>query len=658
MADLIEILERLGLRDYYSAMHENGFETWERVQDISEDDLQQLGFKLGHRRALQREIATFRGLHTSLSLAPEPITGSDTLSALECSCAQRSTARTREGKRKYRRHPQLDSRAPKKPKTAYVNFADYLRIDPAIRSLSFVDIAKEVGRQWQNLSPDSKRKWESKAARAAQEYEVQMDDYKKTTSYRNYKAYLEDFRAQQAREKVGGKESGVRLETPSCLDHHRGSSMSSPGSPVSLASSVSPGINDENCLNSLRTALGKLAPLSGGMLAAGAQPYHARNLPSEAVMRRAMYAFIVGTGSLIYMWSFAQADELLDRLYRPVFEPDPMTTAECFIIAAMGSHYDLEHFSDDVRKALYVSSTFQLEQGVAKVDYLRTMRLLLTLSFHSMLEKHMSARYLISAGLQIGRSQFSRLHSYAHDIQNDSWRRISSVSCVDPIHINEAIRTQASSIGLIAAEVAKIMADPTMITRGNVMALAERLGAWRSQLPLIGEQVECSTYIIYLGALILLYRQSLIAASQVQSSKDSYRCTLDLSLKEIQNYREECVIAARQIARILGLIDFDGTLTKRCWLIIYWFFTACIVPLFSAVSKMLDGTQEGIAEDLTYANGCLETLQDCRGYEPVAERYIQPLLPIYESLRSVHSRTIGRAKPAYFPFYSLQIRRN
>jgi hypothetical protein len=71
---------------------------------------------------------------------------------------------------------------------------------------------------------------------------------------------------------------------------------------------------------------------------------------------------------------------------------------------------------------------------------------------------------------------------------------------------------------------------------------------------------------MYLGALVLLYRQLLVAAAQVRLHQDQ-SWTFDLSLEETQKYRDECVIAAQQMARILGLISFDGTLTKRCWLI-------------------------------------------------------------------------------------------
>ncbi|PVH81129.1 hypothetical protein DL98DRAFT_531583 [Cadophora sp. DSE1049] len=44
-----------------SGLFEAGFETWEILKDITERDMQAIGMKLGHRRRLQREIATSRG---------------------------------------------------------------------------------------------------------------------------------------------------------------------------------------------------------------------------------------------------------------------------------------------------------------------------------------------------------------------------------------------------------------------------------------------------------------------------------------------------------------------------------------------------------------------------------------------------------------------
>lgn len=120
MPDLPDVLERLGLAEYFQVLSENGFHSWETVVDITEEDLTALNFKLGHRRALQREIATFRGVPSSLSLDLESMSTEPTTlstSALETLARQTSTPPPRE-KRRYRRHPRPDNNAPKKPKTA------------------------------------------------------------------------------------------------------------------------------------------------------------------------------------------------------------------------------------------------------------------------------------------------------------------------------------------------------------------------------------------------------------------------------------------------------------------------------------------------------------------------------------------------------------
>lgn len=118
--DLSEILNRLGLNSYAGILSEHGFYDWATVVDITEDDFSTLKFKLGHRRALQREIATFRGIPRTLSLNCEKSSSAPislSTSALETLTRQTSNPPSSE-KRRYRRHPRPDPSAPKKPKTA------------------------------------------------------------------------------------------------------------------------------------------------------------------------------------------------------------------------------------------------------------------------------------------------------------------------------------------------------------------------------------------------------------------------------------------------------------------------------------------------------------------------------------------------------------
>lgn len=279
-----------------------------------------------------------------------------------------------------------------------MNFADQLRTDPEVSQLSFVNIAREVGRRWQDLPAEQKRVWESNAARSMQEFEAQMDEYKKTDSWRKHQVYLNEFKVQQAQSSTGKRPNASRSTTDSS-NNTRVFSRASPtssDSPTSVSHhSFATGAEAEDCHNAMTLAFSELVTLRGEILNSGTRPYDAEHLPSEQLVKRAMYAFIRGTGSLVFMWTYEQADEMLDRIYRPQKPVDAMTLAECFSVAAMGAHYDMECFPDRIRKVLYASGTLHFHEQTARQDYLRTMRLLLSMSFYALLEKHLSARYLI-----------------------------------------------------------------------------------------------------------------------------------------------------------------------------------------------------------------------------------------------------------------------
>jgi hypothetical protein len=71
---------------------------------------------------------------------------------------------------------------------------------------------------------------------------------------------------------------------------------------------------------------------------------------------------------------------------------------------------------------------------------------------------------------------------------------------------------------------------------------------------------------MYLGALVLLYRQLLVASAEAQLIDGASSALNNISVEDIKVYRQECAVAAQNIARMLRLISFDGTLTKRCWI--------------------------------------------------------------------------------------------
>lgn len=71
---------------------------------------------------------------------------------------------------------------------------------------------------------------------------------------------------------------------------------------------------------------------------------------------------------------------------------------------------------------------------------------------------------------------------------------------------------------------------------------------------------------MYLGAVILIYRQLLVATAEGQLADGAVN-SLTFSGDDARRFRTECAIAGQTIARILRLIAFDGTLTRRCWIV-------------------------------------------------------------------------------------------
>lgn len=110
--------------------------------------------------------------------------------------------------------------------------------------------------------------------------------------------------------------------------------------------------------------------------------------------------------------------------------------------------------------------------------------------------------------------------------------------------------------------------------------LIGKLDCWQHELPpplqLIGlisgrdnlsppqARAMCMAHILYLGAVILLYRQLVVAADEDQQSG---QWTLGVDQKELHKYQAGFEMAAQQVARVLTVVDINGYCTLRCWLL-------------------------------------------------------------------------------------------
>lgn len=248
-SELEGVFKELGLSQYLDAFTEQGFDKWETILDIQESDLDALGVKLGHRRKLQRRIANARGIAPSISLADIRATLEDVKqngSRHDHGRWEGNPETNGVAKRKYRRHPKSDENAPERPPSAYVLFSNKMRDDLKSQNLTFTEIAKLVGENWQSLAPAERDIYETQANTAKDKYRRDMAEYKKTPQYRKYSQYLHDFKEKQARHnqtKAQGASKRTKME-PARLRHGSSSSSATPGT-ATMSSGTGSGSNSE-----------------------------------------------------------------------------------------------------------------------------------------------------------------------------------------------------------------------------------------------------------------------------------------------------------------------------------------------------------------------------------------------------------------------------
>jgi len=525
---LSEVLERLQLSQYLQVLNDNGFTTWETVLDITEEDLQELDFKLGHRRLLQREIATFRGHASYLALRSESTEGQSPQkeTPTESTCSdqvlpsgepQQRLVERRE-KRKYRWHPRPDENAPKRPKTAYVNFSDHLRNDPSISSLSFVEIAREVGRRWQGLDPDEKHKWEREAAHAMQKWEEQMEAYKRTSAYQMYQNYLEQFKktpGKATRQRGVASQAQESRSTTQTLDFH-----GSPNSARSASETTSPGYysspgRSDEVEHALEKAMAEINLVKQSYC--DIETYSPANPPPEERAGTGVSYFVLGTKSLIHTWRLEQVDEVLGRVYSRGAKPDHMSVAEVCATGSVGLLFTAERNPLPDMRVFYASAITNVDV-LAEPDSLRVARLLLNMAVCAIIEKQMVARYMVVAGLKLARWKYPQLSP--RDKTRGDWqgvyRSLIFVDCwlaytlglppertpadvdnalVAPgteVNLDVRIQHHATTVALLAADISHVISAGSLLSAHDIKLYADKLDSW--QPPLFHVSV-CATRI-------------------------------------------------------------------------------------------------------------------------------------------------------------------
>lgn len=78
-----------------------------------------------------------------------------------------------------------------------------MREDLKGHNLTFTEIAKLVGENWQGLPAGEKEAYESQANVAKEKYHRDLVEYKKTPEFKKYALYLQEFKEKQAKQNQG-----------------------------------------------------------------------------------------------------------------------------------------------------------------------------------------------------------------------------------------------------------------------------------------------------------------------------------------------------------------------------------------------------------------------------------------------------------------------
>jgi hypothetical protein len=209
-------LSHLGLREYFEALVSRGYDTWDNLTDISEETMAELGIRLGHRRKLQREIASYRGQpRTQPLLSPLAVNGElqDSEEELKSPYTGQDKLKTKteptQLKRRYRHHQRKDPHAPRRPSCDYVLFGNSLRQQLDVAHLSFVEISKLVGERWQRLSPEERVIWTSTAAEQKSRYLTELAEYQQSKEYQHYQDSLRIAETKQEKRALTGEVSST-----------------------------------------------------------------------------------------------------------------------------------------------------------------------------------------------------------------------------------------------------------------------------------------------------------------------------------------------------------------------------------------------------------------------------------------------------------------
>ncbi|KAH8898589.1 hypothetical protein GQ53DRAFT_712005 [Thozetella sp. PMI_491] len=415
-------------------------------------------------------------------------------------------------------------------------------------------------------------------------------------------------------------------------------------------------------------------------------------IPPPDVARHTVDSFFDCSGRLFHLFSRDQMSDYFDIIYQiegTASGPALELALGCLLsVAAVGAQYAAGGTSHEMEKSLYTSAKGYLDP-ILESHPLDAIKVCTLLAMYNIMDKTTVALSYVEVGLSLcrrngldcktcqrpGLSQVEWLgyrrawrtllffsswlsstlgYISGNDILSTglSVRRLLRRSASQTDHLltsspDIVVQNELVRIAFLKAHMLRVhlaFKDLTLLTIRSIMS---DLQEWYRKLPKelrlsnLGQEglpVEakrslCHVHLLYLGAIMLLYRR--IASQFALSSNIDRNRTVQWKPMEevIVKYSKEAIAAAEHSARILKLLMEDHGIFKRCWLVIFQAYTAGLILFHSISQKLVHGISlANSGDELTQSQNCLSVLAFCASADPVAQKLHASLLTIHERL--------------------------
>lgn len=375
---------------------------------IMETDMEALDFKRSDCWKLQHAIREYT--NSSMShreyvpdYSPLP-SGWQAAVREHAEASSKSSQQAARTTRSYRRHPRPDPNAPHKPKSAYVLFGEHVRQDPTLSRSSFTDIAKETGRRWRTLSHEEQvNTWGAPADHRLGKYKEELECYKTTEEYQNYQMYLEKFKQQQHHSESMRPSDNESSSAPKIADSNQ-PPFKLEGLEATYQKTMDRKSQDlrsqsPDIASLIKDSMDEVRSLSKA-LSIDTHSIEVSTFPKEDMTARAVKTFLDGTGSLLFLWTREEAEDLVRSVYRPRYDSKPTSATEVFAMSAVGTYCDAEAHTPLAQEKFLRLFLYKLSSSI-KMSDLCYMRLLICLAICRFTNHVDSARRLTCKRLML-----------------------------------------------------------------------------------------------------------------------------------------------------------------------------------------------------------------------------------------------------------------